>query len=776
MVAGVEAREAGGRKTVQFSVDSALLRELGERLVGKPHIALAELIKNAYDADASIVEIAVGEDFIDVSDNGHGMTETEFKDFFMRIGSPHKQEQGESRGRARPLTGSKGVGRLSVQFLASMLELTTKSDDSDRSVHAIVDWRKAVATGELTSAEAEYELSTERELFPGEATTGTTIRMEVLRHAWAEDDYVALAREIWSLQSPFEDRTESSVNFKVVMKDEDGEPISAFEDQIGAWLNIWHAKVAAKSIGDLVPYREPLDDPDGPPRYRRDIELTFEFIGEAEHKVQYTVDDCPLDDVSFEIRFFHLQRRQKFGLAVGDARDYLERFGGVHVYDAGFRLPYYGPETDWLEIEVDHAHRRNLSKLLPSDLQVKRGMNFLPTNTRIFGVVNVNTGAERTAAEHRLSSGVGLGEGIENRAIGTDAVEDSEDESPSQADPIALGEARLEIQISRDRLIANRAFKGLRKAVRWAVDYYAMQEAARAASEAGANSSAQPMPKTLNALLDTVDSYQNVMPSAAHAAITKAAHEAVEATEAAAQTMNTRSAMLATLASAGMAGLALQHETDMHLGRLEQLASQMEDDEPVGELPKDLIQQLLETIEVLQGARSVFASLLNAEDRELRARQKAGPVVESVLSSARTFLRGTPIDTTGLDGEVLLPHATHAEWAALFQNALINAVNASLDAPDPQIAIRSVELERSRRAIWIEDKGIGVDLSVAEDYFEPFARGVDNRGFRVQLGLGGTGLGLTIMRMIATSARSVLSFQKPSDGFNTCLSLEWQEK
>lgn len=43
-----------------FTVDAALLRELGERLVGKPHIALAELVKNSYDADATEVVIRFG--------------------------------------------------------------------------------------------------------------------------------------------------------------------------------------------------------------------------------------------------------------------------------------------------------------------------------------------------------------------------------------------------------------------------------------------------------------------------------------------------------------------------------------------------------------------------------------------------------------------------------------------------------------------------------------------------------------------------------------------
>jgi hypothetical protein len=46
-------------KKLRFTVDSALLRELGERLVGQPHVALAELIKNSYDADASVVEVKV---------------------------------------------------------------------------------------------------------------------------------------------------------------------------------------------------------------------------------------------------------------------------------------------------------------------------------------------------------------------------------------------------------------------------------------------------------------------------------------------------------------------------------------------------------------------------------------------------------------------------------------------------------------------------------------------------------------------------------------------
>jgi hypothetical protein len=73
---------------IKFTVDAALLRELGERLVGQPHVALAELIKNSYDADAAAVEVRIEPGRIEVSDNGQGMTLSEFKRFWMRIGSP----------------------------------------------------------------------------------------------------------------------------------------------------------------------------------------------------------------------------------------------------------------------------------------------------------------------------------------------------------------------------------------------------------------------------------------------------------------------------------------------------------------------------------------------------------------------------------------------------------------------------------------------------------------------------------------------------------------
>lgn len=114
-----------------FTVDAALLRELGERLIGRSHIALAELIKNSYDADSTSCHIEFGENQIVISDDGSGMSERDFLDHWMRIGTTHKVDKRVSAEFHRALTGSKGIGRLSVQFLAEemTLESTTAGEN-----------------------------------------------------------------------------------------------------------------------------------------------------------------------------------------------------------------------------------------------------------------------------------------------------------------------------------------------------------------------------------------------------------------------------------------------------------------------------------------------------------------------------------------------------------------------------------------------------------------------------------------------------------------------
>jgi len=247
-------------RLVSFTVDAHLLEELGSRLVGKPSIALAELIKNAYDADAKVVTIEFfpQEDRIVVMDDGHGMSRSDVIAFWMRIGTTHKRNQRRSRLLERPLTGSKGVGRLSVQFLAHELHMTTVPHSSLRNsneppywVETYVDWRQAVSAGDLTRATATYREHGEPLPWPH----GTRLVLTSLkRRDWSKDDIRELAREIWWLRPPFGWFSEKE-NFEIRFKGPE-DFSKEFEKQLRAVERIqtWNitSRICQETRGDTT--------------------------------------------------------------------------------------------------------------------------------------------------------------------------------------------------------------------------------------------------------------------------------------------------------------------------------------------------------------------------------------------------------------------------------------------------------------------------------------------------------------------------------------------
>jgi signal transduction histidine kinase len=719
-------------------VDSALLRELGERLVGKPHIALAELVKNSYDADASVVEIVFRPDGIEVRDNGNGMTYAEFEHFWMRIGSPHKQTQRQSRRFQRPLTGSKGVGRLAVQFLARQIELRTiAAGDASQELDASVDWNEAVEAGELTAAEAWYQQKSPTETFPDGSPHGTVLLLSTLNQTWTVDDVVGLAQEIWWLQPPFRTNpklaSERARTFVVKLQSADAEKTQRFEAQMQAYLRIWHARL----VGELV--TRDLSDKQHPIGL---VRLSLEFAGGRAVKTEYSVPNCFVRYASYEIRTFYLAGRQSFGIKVNEAREYFNRVGGVHIYDAGFHLPYYGPDTDWLKIEIDHSHRLSRSKLLPDDLQIPEGLNFLPTNSRLFGVVHVDTSLERDTAGR---------EGLD---------------IPGQ---------HLEILVTRDRLAPNKAFDSLQRIVRWALDLYAMEEAKRALEEAEAQRPAMPSSERIETVSQLLERYRPDIPARVFESLSLHLNQALEATESDADLQMLQIRALAPLATAGMGALAYEHEVAKQYSLLESLADELRAAEgaSAGDL-QEFAHRLTEWIGHARATRALFSHLLSADDIEERRRLKVVAVVETVKTQVATLMRGVKIDSSRIDAALWFPSGTFAEWSALLQNVFFNAANALVDRRVKMIGVSTVKSGQRRRLL-IQDTGSGVDLTSAERLFKPFIRAAPISPARRALGLGGAGLGLAIVKLIAESVGCRVAFVEPVSPFRTAFELSWRE-
>jgi hypothetical protein len=562
-----QSATAGATETttrLTFSVDAALLAELGERLVGEPHIALGELIKNGYDADASRVRIHFTGDELIVEDDGHGMTFDEFDRLWMRVGSTHKREQRTSRERGRALTGSKGVGRLAVQFLARRLTLQTCAGDEE--VEATVFWPDAARPGaELVETPVTVTQRPSRRRYM-DSPTGTRLVLSELNHKWTSDDFRRLAQQIWTLQPPFRAAGVTD-DFEVTL--ETGDPMikGAFDAQLRAVLDIWTAR--------LVGHLHVADDG------RRQIRLSLEFNDGTRHRQTY---DSPehVDRLEFELRVFNLVQRQPMGIRVGEAREYFNSFGGVHVYDTGFRLPYYGPETDWLGIEQDHSHRLSISELLPNALNLSGGLSYLPTNSRLFGVVNVDTGHERHAAAE-----------------------------PGQ---------NLTIAVTRDRLVANAAYRELRTAVRWALDFYAMQEARRRQQKEIADVRAI-APKRAR-IREVLERHRDVIPAKAFDAISTELEETIETQEQEVDRAAQRAGLLGALATAGIAAVGFEHEISKQITLLEDLAEDLAaTDREVDRHAAAL--SILEWVDRARATRRIFSFVMDSDQDEPRSMRAA---------------------------------------------------------------------------------------------------------------------------------------------------------
>ena len=132
-----------------FDVDASLIVELGERLVARRSVALAELIKNAYEADATEVivsfEAVTGPNgSIYVLDNGSGMTLEAMRRGWMQTATNDATVNALSTKFGRPRTGAKGGGRFACGRLASQLSLESISSVPGgwERVSAEFNWRE----------------------------------------------------------------------------------------------------------------------------------------------------------------------------------------------------------------------------------------------------------------------------------------------------------------------------------------------------------------------------------------------------------------------------------------------------------------------------------------------------------------------------------------------------------------------------------------------------------------------------------------------------------
>ncbi len=166
------------QQTVKMSFDPNTIEHLGIQMYSTLPPVIAELVANAYDADAPSVKIFLEdarEKRIIIEDTGHGMSFEDLEAKFLKIGRNRRDGNKQfSESGQRKVIGKKGIGKLSFFGIANHVEITTRRDSKKNSFE--MDWNDIKNSGD----EYEIPLTKHDEPCTGERS-GTKITLTAIR-------------------------------------------------------------------------------------------------------------------------------------------------------------------------------------------------------------------------------------------------------------------------------------------------------------------------------------------------------------------------------------------------------------------------------------------------------------------------------------------------------------------------------------------------------------------------------------------------------------------
>ncbi|MFF6857177.1 ATP-binding protein [Streptomyces bacillaris] len=353
-----------------------LMSTLGEELISNERVALTELVKNAYDADASLVLIRFnppleeGEGSIEVWDNGHGMSPATVRGTWMEIATPHRHRNPRSESGGRRVLGAKGIGRFASARLGHIATITTRRVD-EQEVTLRIDWgdftegdayldevpvslsttTPTVFVDEGIAAQTFSEVLREFQTAPATAVGaahGTVVRLERLRTAWGANEIEVLKRSLSRLlppPPPAELSVPDQPEFSIYIDTPEG-PLRHHSGFVAASETLAHPRY--RLVGTV--------DADGVARLAiyTDSEEPVEVVQDHLRKDSKRPSCGPL---KLDFRVWDLESSAiKPLLALdtsarnpNDVRQLIRNNSGVALYRDGFRVQPFGePGFDWL--------------------------------------------------------------------------------------------------------------------------------------------------------------------------------------------------------------------------------------------------------------------------------------------------------------------------------------------------------------------------------------------------------------------------------------------
>jgi signal transduction histidine kinase len=754
-------------KELRFSVDSLLLSELGERLVSKNYVALAELIKNAYDADAPEVKVIFRnttkpslKGMISIVDNGNGMTFEQVKDFWMTIATPNKLRAPLSPRFGRKKTGDKGIGRFACRRLAKklILESTAKTENHAKLEYTTVkfDWETFEPGKILTEVPNVYETK-----IVSEGKIGTTLSLTGLDDLWTQRDFNVLRRQILGLsvvKGTKRKGFEEDPGFEVTFDAPEFE-MSAYRmaDQVmnAGWGRL-RGEVSSAGVANL--------------------KLEAMNIGHVNFELPDSFSKIP--GVAYDIALIwrtkeHCRDSSIFTLGVID--EILEEYSGTRVYLDGFRVyPYGDPGDDWLDIDKDVARRltkasdvfRRVSANLIG-VEHSRAMLNHPANRNLVGHINISN-------------------------------------TPNKI---------FDIKMSREGFVEDEAFGQLKKFVRqgleWATIYYdhflykreleKVKESEKKLEEAVEELKESPEKESLGKekIVPVVTSALNVIEESIKVATSDEEVPDENKKELYSQTkvatrvlqesvshMERQIDVLRTIASTGALMLTFVHEArtvvamlDTHASTLERLADK---------LGKDEKQESMKLAAALRATRDRFDNqikLFHGVSRDLttteRRRVLLGKTLSEVIDCFGGLTKRFKINIEpDIPGSLRTGHILESEAYSILINLVSNAIKAVIAGYGHRIKVEAHK-EKEGTVLNVYDDGIGLSKDSRTVVGMPLVADPEGRLYKhlkdridsedLLIVGEGSGMGLSIVKDIAESYGKELKFIDVHPPWKTCV-------
>lgn len=330
---------------IPFRISSGLKNIIGKELITDELIAVFELVKNAFDANAKKVEIIFTKQFdpkvgkITIHDDGKGMNRDDLINKWLFVAYSAKREGTEDddyRNRIRVnrfFAGAKGIGRFSCDRLGRKLLLNSVKDEKNSKMETLrVDWEDF----ERDAKNEFVKIDTVLETLGPSSEFGTTLEITSLRDAWDRERLLKLKKSLAKLINPGQGNDSSNFRIKLVAESElatDKKQANPLDKVNGFITNDLFENLKIKTTSLKVEVSE-----DG-----ERITSTLEDRGD---RIYTLVEKNPyslLRNVGSYL--FQLNRSAKVGFNKAMGLPSVE-YGSIFLYKNGFRIYPFGEQYE----------------------------------------------------------------------------------------------------------------------------------------------------------------------------------------------------------------------------------------------------------------------------------------------------------------------------------------------------------------------------------------------------------------------------------------------